>query len=86
MASRDPKLYDRLATKKLIKRYCIMALCLAPIIIILNFTLFVDMSSVLRIILDVAIILGLIFVIDGFLKSRAEKKEQNTKENLDGKQ
>jgi len=86
MTSKDPKLYDRLATKKQIKHYVIMALCLAPIILVLNFTLFVDIPSIWRIVLDVVIILGLIFVIDGFLKTRAEKKAEKTKEKLDGKQ
>ena len=86
MQSKDPRLYDKLATKKMIKKYAIIMLCLAPILIVLNFTLFVNLSSVWRIVLDVIIILGLIFVIDGFLKSRAEKKAEKTKEKLDGKQ
>lgn len=86
MASRKPNLYDKVATKKQIKHYVIMALCVAPIILVLNFTLFVNLSSVWRIVLDVIIILGLVFVIDGILKSRAEKKAEKTKEKLDGKQ
>lgn len=86
MASRKPILYDKVATKKQIKHYVIMALCVAPIILVLNFTLFVNLSSVWRIVLDVIIILGLVFVIDGMLKSIAEKKAEKTKEKLDGKQ
>ena len=86
MAQKKPILYDKVETKKKIKHYVIMAICIVPIILVLNFTLFLELPSVWRIVLDVIIILGLIFVIDGFLKSRAEKKEEKAKEKLNGKQ
>ena len=85
MQSKDPRLYDKLATKKMIKKYAIIMLCLAPILIVLNFTLFKDLSSTLRIILDVVVMLGLLFVADGIIKSIQEKKQNShdTKEDAE---
>lgn len=80
MQRKSPRLYDKNASKKKIKKYFIMLVCLIPVLIILNLTVLVNASSTLRITIDVAVALALVFLIDSFLKAREEKSKDETKE------
>ena len=73
--------YDKKALKKKILKYAIMLLCIAPFIVILDLTAFSQMSSTLRIVLNVVIILALVFIIDGIIASIKSRKQEDTKEN-----
>lgn len=74
---KNPRLYDKVATRKQIKKYFIMLVCLIPILVVLNLTILKDMESIWRIVIDVLVALAIIFLIDSIMKNREEKKKIN---------
>ena len=80
MQRKSPRLYDKNASKKNLKKYFIMLVCLIPVLAVLNLTVLVNMSSTLRIIIDVVVTLALVFLIDSLLRAKEEKSKDETKE------
>lgn len=80
MQRRSPRLYDKKASKKKLNKYLIMLVCLIPILAVLNLTILLNVSSTLRIIVDVVVSLAIIFLVDSFLRAKAEKANDETKE------
>ncbi len=79
---KDPKkMYDKKAVKQSLKKYIILMVCFLPILILLNFTLFAQMSSVLMIFLDVVLCLGFVFVA-GSIWNTISAKQQEKREEL----
>ena len=56
-------MYNQNEAKKKIKKYLIILVCFLPILILLNFTIFVNLSSGLMIFLDIVLCLCFVFVV-----------------------
>lgn len=82
---REKKLYNKNEAKREMLKMFLIMLAFAPVLILLNFTIFKDMSSPLRIFLDVVLCLGFIFVVEVILKKIAEKRQEKSDKNMKGK-
>ena len=78
---KNPRLYDKVATRKKFKKYIIMLICLIPILIALNLTILKEMQSVWRIVIDVVVSLAIVFLIDSIMRTKEEKKNDDKGEN-----
>ena len=69
-----------------LKHYLIILVCFLAILILLNFTVFVNLSSGLMIFLDIVLCLCFVFVVgavwDAIIKKRNENKESNNNQNF----
>ncbi len=84
---KDPKrMYNKNEAKANLKKYLIILVCFLPILILLNFTVFVNLSSGLMIFLDIVLCLCFVFVVgavwDAIIKKRNENKESNNNQNF----
>ena len=89
---KDPKrMYDKNEARANLKKYLIILVCFLPILILLNFTIFVNLSSGLMIFLDIVLCLCFVFVVgaiyDSIIKKRKESKESivNNNQKLNSK-
>ena len=80
---KDPKkMYDKNEVKSNIKKYLIIAVCFLPIMILLNFTVFYNLSSGLMIFLDVVLCVGFVFVISMICNAVDKKRTENSEQNV----
>ncbi len=80
---KDPKkMYDKNEVKSNIKKYLIIAVCFLPIMILLNFTVFYNLSSGLMIFLDVVLCVGFVFVIAAICNAVDKKRAENSEQNV----
>lgn len=81
---KNRKLYNKNEAKKELVKMLLILLVFVPILLVLNFTLFKNLSSALRIFLDVVLCLGFIFVGMAVVKRVSAKKQEKQGQNNRG--
>lgn len=76
---KDKNLYNKNLAKKEVIKYIVILLVFLPILVLLNFTILKNLGSFLRIVIDVLLSLGFVYiaksVIDKVQASREKKRE-----------
>jgi len=71
---------NKLETRRKVNKYLIMLLCIAPVLIAINFLFLSNMQRVWRIVIDCVVALALVFLIHTLMEKKKQRDEELAKE------
>ena len=79
---KDPKkMYNKNEAKSNAKKYLIILVCFLPFLILINFTVFLNLDAWLMILLDVILCFGVVFVVTYIINTVKKKKQEKQQMN-----